>query len=289
MPLVVTSAMRPRLSDRARTIAGSSWRPSGWTLAVPISSRSSARSAIHLASTSSASGSLSPASGSEPSRKRTQYSLSSSPLVGVVGDQRAVRVDQIAVLALLERQQAEALVDLERLGAGGRAQQLAGPLLGAALARRVANVSASHQPPAACGKKITRSAAAGTSEKSRTMVASRLPPGPSCGTAAHMPRSSWRRNSCDEALLVLGHGGIALGEQHVALPRSHAKQLHGSIMPSTSTGPAPEPISRRPFATASAAIRRATRAASRGVSPSARRAASAEEWVQPEPWAAPSG
>src|SRR6266545_8424769 len=110
-------------------------------------------------------------------------------------DERALRVDQPAVLAHLDGEHPEALVGLESVLAGGRAQQLAGSLLGAALPRRVADVAAPHQPPAAWGKKITRSASAGTSEKSRTMVASRLPAGPSWGIAAHMPRSSWRRNS----------------------------------------------------------------------------------------------
>ena len=59
--------------------------------------------------------------------------------------------------------------------------------------------------------------------------------------------------------------------------------------PSTSTGPGPAPISRRPSRTASEAIARAARAASSGLWPSARWAASALECVQPEPWAAPSG
>src|SRR3954466_13229528 len=117
------------------------------------------------------------------------------PAGGVVSDQGPMRVDQVAVLGVLDGEQTEALVYLERLIARGRPEQVACPLLGPALARRVSNVSAPHQPPAAWGKKITRSALSGTSEKSRTMVASRLPPGPSCGTAAHMPRSSWRRNS----------------------------------------------------------------------------------------------
>ena len=82
--------------------------------------------------------------------------------LGVVGDDRAVRIEQIAVpRRCCDREQAEALVDLQRLVSRGRAQQLARPPLRAALARRVADVSARHQPPAALGKKITRSAAAG--------------------------------------------------------------------------------------------------------------------------------
>ena len=75
----------------------------------------------------------------------------------------------------------------------------------------------------------------------------------------------------DQALLVLGHLRIALREQHVALPgvmrssfmRDYASRRRDA-MPSTSTGPAPEPISRRPLATASDGDRRASRAASSG-------------------------
>src|SRR3954469_6661039 len=52
-----------------------------------------------------------------------------------------------------------------------------------------------YRPPAARGKKITRSASRGTSSKDLTMRASRRPPPAVVGTAAHIPRSSWRRNS----------------------------------------------------------------------------------------------
>src|SRR4029077_15952387 len=85
------------------------------------------------------------------------------PRLRIEGDERALRIDQPAVFALLDREQAEALVGLERVLAGRRSQELAGTLLRATLPRRVADVSASHQPPAAWGKKITRSASAGTS------------------------------------------------------------------------------------------------------------------------------
>src|SRR3954471_2772542 len=62
-----------------------------------------------------------------------------------------------------------------------------------------------------------------------------------------------------------------------------------SARPKTSTGPAPAPRPRRPLRTASLAIRFAALAASSGMQPSARWAASADEWVQPEPCAPPSG
>ena len=55
------------------------------------------------------------------------------------------------------------------------------------------------------------------------------------------------------------------------------------------TGPGPRPTPRSPSRTASAAICLRARAASSGSRPSASCAASAEEWVQPEPCAAPSG
>src|SRR3954469_10240069 len=112
----------------------------------------------------------------------------------------------------------------------------------------------------------------------------------------------------DEALLVLGDIDVALGDQLLAGARSHAEELHRTDYargaaacrrsrapdgercrrPNTSTGPAPAPSSRRPSRTASEAIARAARAASSGAWPSARCAARALEWVQPDPWAAPS-
>ena len=59
--------------------------------------------------------------------------------------------------------------------------------------------------------------------------------------------------------------------------------------PSAFTGPAPAPSSRKPSRTASPATARAMRAASSGSIPRASPQASADEWVQPEPCAAPSG
>src|SRR4029079_3533813 len=50
-------------------------------------------------------------------------------------------------------------------------------------------------PPAARGKKITRSASRGTSSKRLTSSASRRPPLVSVDTAAHMPASSSARNA----------------------------------------------------------------------------------------------
>src|SRR5947209_9714903 len=50
-------------------------------------------------------------------------------------------------------------------------------------------------PPAARGKKMTRSASRGTSAKVRAIMDSRRPFEPLTGTAAHRPASSCRRNS----------------------------------------------------------------------------------------------
>src|SRR5439155_2468792 len=65
--------------------------------------------------------------------------------------------------------------------------------LGAAHAR--AQACALCSPPAARGKKITRSASRGTSAKLFTSSASRRPSRRSVGTAAHMPASSSRRKA----------------------------------------------------------------------------------------------
>src|SRR3954447_11407876 len=115
----------------------------------------------------------------------------------------------------------------------------------------------------------------------------------------------------DQILLFSRHFDVTLRDQHLAVPWSHAEELHeapdyakrappgegagarfvGEVarVPRTSTGPGPAPISRSPRSTARAAIRRASFAASSGVAPWARKAASADACVQPEPWAAPSG
>ena len=45
-----------------------------------------------------------------------------------------------------------------------------------------------------------------------------------------MPCSSWRRNSVDQPLLVLGDLGVAFGDQLLAVARAHAQELHGRIM-----------------------------------------------------------
>ena len=72
-----------------------------------------------------------------------------------------------------------------------------------------------------------------------------------------------------------------------ALPRSHVSRSRAS--PIASTGPAPEPSSRSPRATAAPARARAIRAAAGRSRPRASCAARIAEWVHPEPWAAPPG
>ena len=67
-----------------------------------------------------------------------------------------------------------------------------------AVALRASSTIAPTCPPAARGKKITRSASRGTSSKDRTSCASRRPPPAVAGTAAHMPASSWRAELLDE-------------------------------------------------------------------------------------------
>src|SRR5262249_55888486 len=87
----------------------------------------------------------------------------------------------------------EVAVHLVLLLGDNGAHQLPRPVLGAPLALSLP--AHPGQPPAAGGKKITRSASRGTSEKSRTTVAPRRPHPSVVGTAAHIPSSSWRRNS----------------------------------------------------------------------------------------------
>ena len=81
------------------------------------------------------------------------------------------------------------------------------------------------QPPAAGGKKTTRSASRGISEKSRTMVASCRVPSAGRDGGPH-PEVELAAELLDQALLVLGHLGIALRQQHVAVARFHPDELH---------------------------------------------------------------
>ena len=115
-----------------------------------------------------------------------------------------------------------------------------------------------------------------------------------------------------EAFLVAGHLHVALGDQLLAVSRTHPQELHVAIMSRAARpangrarqmrAPAPRwsgrirrPAPHRSRSTAGRrgrrpqAIRRAALAASSGLKPSAKWAASADEWVQPEPCAAPSG
>src|SRR4029078_7737411 len=96
-----------------------------------------------------------------------------------------------------------------------------------------------------------------------------LPGGPVVGDGRPHAQVELAPELGDQALGVVPDVAIALGEEDVALARGHANQLHASIMPSTSTGPAPEPIPLRPLATASEAIRRAEPGASSAGSPRA--------------------
>ena len=161
-------------------------------------------------------------------------------------------------------------------------------------------------PPAARGKKMTRSASRGTSSKALTIRASRRPAVLRSGTAAHMPSSSWRRNSCTSSssssatstspsaistspcpgfirrnLMVNGDYDKARVPAHpprrpvsrIADARRRSVRTRpralsaGRASPRTSTGPAPAPMARRPSRTASEATRLASRAAASRSSP----------------------
>ena len=134
---------------------------------------------------------------------------------------------------------------------------------------------------------MTRSASRGTSSKDRDHL--RLAaPGRACarGTAAHMPSSSWRRNSSTSRSSSSATSTSPSAMQHLAVPRLHPQEPHGARRlwqsagaacpaaswraqptipwtrgvvrssrrrvprPSTSTGPAPAPRSRSPSRTA---------------------------------------
>ena len=172
-----------------------------------------------------------------------------------------------------------------------------------------------YRPPAARGKKITRSASRGTSCERAHHPAPRRRPSPvAAGHGGPQPRVELPAELLDQPLLVLGELDIALRDQHLAMAWLHPQKAHRVIM---SKPRASAELPRRPWASRArpgaaaaehvdrpgagadlASARRgtagrgsalATRAALSGSSPQASRAASTEECVQPEPWAAPPG
>src|SRR5215210_1980600 len=161
-------------------------------------------------------------------------------------------------------------------------------------------------PPAARGKKMTRPVSRGISSNRRTISASRRPSQRVVGTAAHIPWSSWRRNSsisaCSSWATSTSPSAISCSPNPGRMRRNFIEgdytpvawaswlpEAPRVVSPRTSTGPAPRPIPRSPSRTAAAAIALAVRAACRGERPRANCAARTDECVQPEPCAAPSG
>ena len=148
-------------------------------------------------------------------------------------------------------------------------------------------------PPAARGKKITRSASRGTSLKLFTSSAWRRPSRVSLGNRRPHPRVELTAKGLDQLLLLLRRLHVALGEQYLTVTGLHTQELHRlrimanrpggaarlsglcrrecsptalavagasrsqASSPTTSTGPAPAPSHAAPLATASPAIARA--------------------------------
>ncbi len=163
-------------------------------------------------------------------------------------------------------------------------------------------------PPAARGKKITRSASRGTSSKLLTSSASRRPPGV-CGRHGRPhARVELAAERLDQLPLLLGHLDVALGEHDLTMTGLHPQELHRLSIMANAMGAdrqsAPrircEARARRPgrrprrgrAARARPPRPRARARCARPAAaccPSASCAASTEECVQPEPCAAPSG
>ena len=235
-PIRARAATRASRDRSRRTWPGSTWRPGTCMFATEISSRSPARSDIHLASTSSASGSRSPASGSlnDPgsprstrsgarrSRCRRRRSAGAdragtrsrrSPLTAVDRDEPELRVHRVLVAETTERRSSRARARRGARGPGHRAAALA--------RRRRWSAPAPALRPGAGPKPTTarRAEHEGRCRERRASTAGgrreeddplgvprdlgevadhgRLVPRPpsAVGTAAHIPRSSWRRNS----------------------------------------------------------------------------------------------
>ena len=83
------------------------------------------------------------------------------------------------------------------------------------------------QPPAARGKKMTRSASRGTSSKARTIRASRRPARAALGDGGPHALFELAAELLHEQLLLLGHLDVPFGDEHLAVPGLHAKEPHG--------------------------------------------------------------
>ena len=140
-------SQRPRRQMSRWTWRGSTWRPGRCMFALEIRRRSSPLSAIHLASTSSESGSRARAVGLGLVRELDAVLVEQAAGLRQVGHDRLVRVDQVRVrdaaqvlverLAAPDPDQAQVAVHLPLLLVDARLQELAGALLGAALAAGV--------------------------------------------------------------------------------------------------------------------------------------------------------
>ena len=135
------------------TCRGSTWRPGRCMLASAMRRRSSPLSAIHLASTSSESGSRGEPYGPRLVRELDAVLVQQAAGLRQVGHDRLVRVDEVGVrdaaqvasgessralrLAAPDAQEAEVAVHRPLLLVDARLQQLARALLGAPLAARV--------------------------------------------------------------------------------------------------------------------------------------------------------
>ncbi len=124
--------------------------------------------------------------------------------------------------------------------------------------------------------------------KDRTICASRRPSATGDGDRCPQIRVQLPAELLHQPELVLGQLDVTFRDQHLTMSWLHPQKAHREDYvkerrPSTSTGPGPAPSPLKPFLTAAAASSLAVRAAWSGVSPQASRAASTEEWVQPDP------
>ena len=278
--------------------------------------RSPPRSDIHLASTSSASGSRSPSGGLGAIRE-TRRSTRSGARRYRCRRRRSAGADRAGIRSRRrsdapDRDEPELRVHRVLLRGDDRAQELAGArsarrsrpgsygggasarrgrwAAGAAKARGQRRAEADqrqggdHDRASWRRRALNRRRPAertrrarppcGISEKSRTMVASCR--GPSdVGTAAHIPRSSWRRNSSTRRSSSSATSGSPSASSTSPWPGfmrtsfiapDYASGLRAAErLPQRRRrrpGPGPAPSPRRPLPTASAAISRAHRAAS---------------------------
>ena len=103
---------------------------------------------------------------------------------------------------------------------------------------RAARRPPAYLPPAARGKKITRSASRGIVVERADHAAPRAgPAAPASAPRPTVPASSWRRNSSISRCSSSAQLDVALGDQHLTVARLHPQKTHAADYVKTVSAP----------------------------------------------------